>query len=74
MQGDPDAMSLRPIRNLRIVGWAAGVPHRAQCTRCERIFSLTDSNIVNIESARDNLENQFRSHFCEEKPPLRRIA
>ena len=37
--------SLR-ARNLRIVQWADRMPLRAACTRCERIFTVTDPSVA----------------------------
>ena len=67
-------MTLTPLRKLRIIQWLDGRPYRALCTRCERSFTLTDSTIRSPEAARDNLENQFRNHFCEEHQPMGRAA
>ena len=67
-------MSLTPIRSLRIIEWINGTPHRAVCTRCQRLFVLIDKNALTVQGARDDLENQFRNHLCEERPPSRSAA
>ena len=64
--------SLR-IRNLLIVQWAYGKPFRARCTRCERTFTLHHP-AIDVQNARDQLENQFRNHSCEEHRPYQKTA
>jgi len=68
------AMTLIPLRKLRIIQWVGGQPYRAVCTRCERSFTLTDSTKVSVEAARDNLEHQFGNHSCEQHHPMRKTA
>lgn len=72
--GHNTPMEFSRVRTLRIVQWQGGRPMRAQCMRCERIFTLDDLAIVTVADARDNLEKQFRSHICRSVGPVRRIA
>jgi len=37
------------VRDLRIIHWRYGKPFCAQCTRCERTFTLNDPSIVDLE-------------------------
>ena len=72
--GTTASMSIAPIRNLQIVEWMNGAPHRALCTCCRRLFVLIDATVLTVQGARDDLENQFRNHLCDEQPPSRSAA
>lgn len=56
-----EVSSRRP--QIRIVRWS-DVPDRACCTACARIFSLTPTEAMSVEEARDALERLFLRHAC----------
>ena len=66
-------MDFSRVRNLLITQWADGKPFRARCTRCERTFTLHQA-AIDVQNARDQLENQFRNHRCEEPRPYRQTG
>lgn len=67
-------MTFSGVRNLRIIEWQGGRPVRAECTRCERVFTLDDYGIIGVAEARDNLESQFWHHLCRDAGPTQEIA
>jgi len=49
---------------IRIIRWGIAVPERACCTACDRVFSLSPSEGISVEEARDALERLFLAHAC----------
>lgn len=51
-------------RNLRVVKWLASTPAVAECTQCQRQFSVPLPVLRRVADAQENLRKQFAEHKC----------
>jgi hypothetical protein len=54
-------------RNLRVVKWLASTPAVAECTQCQRQFSVPLPLLRRVADAQENLRKQFAAHRCVER-------
>lgn len=50
-------------RNLRVVKWLASTPAVAECTQCQRQFSVP-LPLLRVFDAQESLRKQFAEHQC----------
>lgn len=51
-------------RNLRVVKWLASTPAAAECTQCQRQFSVPLPLLRRVSDAQESLRKQFAEHQC----------
>ena len=58
-----------PKRNLRVLKWLGTVPAVAICTRCNREFRVSLTDLKRVTDAQENLRLQFAEHQCPAASP-----